>query len=427
MRSLSAVAALCPLLLAAPATARDPSAEPELASTARLETIVRVALSHNRGVTEARARVLAAEARQSAAGRLPEPDLKAELWGVPLAHPLSLDRADTLMVGLRQNLPAWGTRQARGEAAAAETASAGDAARSRRQEVAVQVHRGFAAYYRASEELRLHREHVALTARVLELAGVNQRTGRGGIPEVLRLQVELTRLHADVARLERDRVSSVALLNALMDRAPDQPLGPPEPLTPPPPADLATLERRLDERPDLAAATHAARRSEAAHEEAHRAAWIPSLMLGLDYWYMPLGAETRHAYGAMMAVNLPWLGGRRRDEERAAAHTLRADQEAVAAARSTGRYELHDAAARLEAARQWFTIVDQQLVVQAGRSLEAAQAATAAGQGDPGTLIEALRADLQVRVERVQALAELATSHAELQRAAGTLATGGTP
>ena len=49
---------------------------------------------------------------------------------------------------------------------------------------------------------------------------------------------------------------------------------------------------------------------------------------------------------------------------------------------NTVRYELRDAAARVDSARQSFTIIDQDLLAQARRSLEATQAAYAAGQGD---------------------------------------------
>jgi outer membrane protein TolC len=127
----------------------------------------------------------------------------------------------------------------------------------------------------------------------------------------------------------------------------------------------------------------------------------------------------------MVAINLPWLSGRRRDEIREGEQTVQAEQQALASARNAVRYELRDAAARVESARQSFTIVDQHLLAQAKRSLDATQAAYAAGQGDAIGLLDALRSYLQVRIERVRALAELAASQADLERAAGTLAVEG--
>jgi outer membrane protein TolC len=406
------------------AQAQDDAA---LARSARLETILRVALDRNRDLAEAEARTRAAAARADAAARLPDLEAKYEQWGVPLARPYALDDAQTLMIGVRQTFPAWGSRDARARAAAEDAGSAQDASRARYQNVAAQVRRTFATYYKADQELRLHLEHVGLTSRVLELAKVNQRTGHGSLQDVLRLELELTRLHTDVARIEREQRSSKALLNALMDRPADAPLGPPEDLSVTPATDVAALEKNIDaNRPEVTAGARSIRRDEAALDGARRSARFPQVMVGLDYWYMPtLPSDMRHAYAAMVAINLPWLSGRRAAEQREAEEVLQADRDALASTKNTVRYELRDAAARVDSARQSFNIIDQDLLAQAKRSLDATQAAYAAGQGDAIGLLDALRSYLQVRIERVRALAELAASETDLERAAGMLAAQG--
>jgi outer membrane protein TolC len=412
----------------APAPVGGPTTVPagddaELARSARLETILRVALERNRDLAETLARTRATEARSRAAARMPDPELKYEQWGVPLARPYALDEANTLMLGVRQTFPAWGSLDARERAAVEEAGSAADTARARRQEVAAQVRRTFAAYYRADQELRLHLEHAGLTSRILELARLNQRTGHGTLQDVLRLELELTRVHTDVARIEREQRSSGALLNALMDRPLDAPLGPPEDLSIVASGDVAALERGLDaHRPEIDAAARAVRRGQALLDGTRREAQFPQVMVGLDYWYMPTFPDFQHAYGAMVAINLPWLSGRRRDEERAAEETVIAERHALEAARNAVRYELRDAAARVDSAKQAFTIVDQDLLAQAKRSLDATQAEYTAGRGDATAILDALRSYLQVRIERVRTLAELASSQADLERAAGTLA-----
>lgn len=399
----------------------------ELARSARLETILRVALERNPDVAENQARARAAQARSDAASRLPDLEAKYEQWGVPLQRPYALDQAQMLMLGVRQTFPAWGSLDARGRAAAEEAGSAQDASRARRQDVAAQVRRTYVAYYRSDQELRLHLEHAGLTSRILELARLNQRTGHGSLQDVLRLELELTRIHTDVARIEREQRSSRALLNALMDRPADAPLGPPEDLSVTPRTDVAALERNIDAtRPEVAAGARSIRRDEALVDGARRSARFPQLMVGLDYWYMPtFPADMRHAYSAMVAITLPWLSGRHRAEQRAAEESLQADRHALESTKNTVRYELRDAAARVDSARQSFSIIDQDLLAQAKRSLEATQAAYAAGHGDAVGLLDALRSYLQVRIERVRALSELAVSETDLERAAGMLAAAG--
>ena len=164
-------------------------------------------------------------------------------------------------------------------------------------------------------------------------------------------------MHTDVARIEREQRSSRALLNALMDRAPDAPLGPPEDLTVTPTQGRrrAGAERRREPAGDWRGGARRcgeARRCSTARADRRgsRASWS-----ALDYWYMPMGIETHHGYGAMVAINLPWLSGRRRDEVREGEQAVQAEQHALASTRNAVRYELRDAAARLDSARQSFT------------------------------------------------------------------------
>ncbi len=131
--------------------ARAGAADDELARSARLDTILRIALERNRDIAEGAARARAAAAHSRAAAGLPDPELKYEQWGVPLARPYALDQASTLMLGVRQTFPAWGTRDANARAATEQAGAAGDSAQTQRQEVAAQVRRTFATYYRPIE------------------------------------------------------------------------------------------------------------------------------------------------------------------------------------------------------------------------------------------------------------------------------------
>ena len=123
--------------------------------------------------------------------------------------------------------------------------------RARARDVAAQVRRAYGQYWRADLEYRVHLEHVALMSRIVDMSRGHYQTGHGSQQDLLRLTVELSQLHNDVATLEQERQSSRALLNVLMGRAPEAPLGPP-------PEDAIRLEtaraRRRARRPRRAAA-----------------------------------------------------------------------------------------------------------------------------------------------------------------------------
>ena len=404
----------------------DPNVDAQgLAREVRIETVLEVAQRANPEIHEAQERVLSATARASSAGRLPDPEAKYEQWGVPLARPYALDEAGTLMFGLRQTIPAPGVLGARSRAAGGEAGMLAEAGRARQQDVRQRVKRAFYDYYRSFREYRIHLEHVELESHIIELARQNYQVGRSTQQDVLRAVVDLSRLHSDVADLLQQLDSSKAQLNTLMARPVDAPLGPPAEISPVPlQGNEAAVQGAVPEgRPEIASAKRGVERSEAALDAARTEATVPSIMVGADYWYQPTSA-VHHAYGAMVSINLPWLSGGRRDRVREAEHALAADMQALESARNAALFDLRDAQARLEAARQSYRIIDGDLLPQARQSFESAQAAFAAGKGDALGLLDAARSYLQVRVEHARALARLGSSSADLERALGADATG---
>lgn len=399
-----------------------------LAREAKLEAILALALRRNPDLDEARLRVEAMLSRVAMAGRWPDLEWKQEVWGIPLARPWGVDRAQMLMFGLRQTIPAPGTVDARARAAL-EDARLGDAQREvRALELATRVRRVYLEYYLAGEERRVLSEQLKLLGRMIELARGSYRAGLGGQADVLRLSLEAARLRGELTTVDQQLASARVVLNALMDRRLDAPLGPaPEPRPEAARVRLAELERSLAERlPELGAARAAIRRGEAVLAGARAGSRWPSFMVGVDYMLMPTGTEHKHGYGAMLGINLPWFSRRRRDEVREAEHVVAAEHRALDATRLFARQQLRDAALRYEAARVRLSIVEGQVLIDARRMLESAQAAYSAPQsGDALGLLDALRSQLAARIERARTLVRLQLALVDLERWAGGAAPRG--
>lgn len=410
------------LLGARPGMAGEASADDvALARSADLPTLLRLAREHSPDLAEARARREATFARVPGARGLPAPELKYEQWGTPLARPWALQHSDMIMLGVRQQLPPWGLRAAEEARVRAEGAAAVADERTRAQVLTARVRQAHARYFVAGEELAAHRAHAELAARLVEAARAAYRGGGGSQQDVLRLSLELSRVHADLAGMEQELRAARGLLNALAGRSPSAPLGP---ATVTGMGDLPALEgiEALEEglgerRPDLTAAAKLEERGQAALEAARRQARIPTFMLGLDYQRAPM--EQRHGYGAMVSMTLPWLSDRGAAAVAEAEATLRAEGHAAAAARLAARQELLEAHAGAVAARRSLELLDRDVLPQAERSLEVAQAAYANGGGEALGLLDALRSALQLRIERVRAFGRVLTTMAELDRTAG--------
>jgi outer membrane protein TolC len=321
-----------------------------------------------------------------------------------------------LMVGLRQSFPAPGSLPARRLVATNDAEIADSDLRTRELDLAAQVKQAFAEYTRADAEARIHREHVDLTNHLIEVARVQYASNRLGQEDVLRTSVEAARLHSDLIAVEQERRSAAALLNVLMGRAPEAPLGKPKAVSTT--ATLAQVAAVKTERPEIVAASGAVARSAAALDATRAEAKWPMFMVGLDYVYDPM--LTRSGYTAMVGMTLPWLNGGRKAEVRAAEAELTAQQQALEAVKLTTQYQLADAAARVKAAQQALSVLDESVLPQMKRGFEASRASFASGGGSALGVIDSLRSLLQIQVDRTRAVARLAASIAAFERAAGT-------
>jgi outer membrane protein TolC len=404
----------------------DPAApvsgdEASLSSEAKLEVVERLAVAHNPDLAEVRERVAAGLERGRSEGHWPDPELKSELWGQPLDHPVSFGQAETIMIGLRQTIPALGSVDARARVGLFEANLVAQTRAERVQEILAHVRRAYATYFEADREKVIHLNHVELATDLVELARANYAAGKGTQQDILRLFVELSKMHKDSGDIEQHIISSRTELNALMGRSPDAPLGAP--------ADLraSTVPLRVEElekgvrarRPEFLGALTATQRSQAVLDEAKSRAHWPDFMVGLDYWFMPQRTDPR-AYGAMVSMTLPWLNPAHAEETRAAEHELAASKDAVASVENVIGYELRDAVARVESARLSLTILEKDLLPQARQSFEATRASFAVGATDGLSVVDAFRSYLDVRLEHERARARLAEAFANVERAAGS-------
>jgi len=394
-------------------------AEARISVSATLPELIRLALARNPEITEAQERLRAAREGDPVGSRLPDPELEYQLWAQPLSSPYALDEAQMHMFGVRQGIPAPGTLGARADAASAQANVAAETHRARQQDIVLRVRQAFAEYYRADREYGVHLEHAGVAKQVLDLARAAYQGGRGSQRDVLRASLEMARLHNDVASIERDRRTARALLNTLLGRAPEAPLGPPTTLQPIEERRVAQLSGMVEgQRPEVAAAEQAVQVRASELAAARAAARWPSFMVGVQYMYMPLETE-RHNYGVMLSMSLPWINAAHGEAVRAAEARLAAEKSALTSTRSAAKYALFEAAERLEAARESLTIIERDLVPLAQQNFESAQAAYRGGQADLSGTFDALRALLDIRIERERALVRVDTAASDLERAAG--------
>jgi outer membrane protein TolC len=412
---------LPPALAADAATRPGEPDEAALAGRPDLALVLRLAEERAPLPRASRLSAVAAERSAAAAGRAADPVLRFAVDEAPIGQrwmPGSSARGRSVLG--EEIAPPGALRQERlamAEAAAMrqeEAAALGlDAIRDARL--------AWADYELAWRERELHVEHQDLAAGMAELARIRYRAGASSQSESLRLLLLAQATHGERIDAERRLASARLALNLLLGRAPDAPLGEPAAaaLAPlPAPAADGDGDEPLHERlPELRAMQRAVSMAEAERGMAEAMASGPMGMLGVELMWDP--AQGMVMGGAMAGFSLPWLNPRRRAAVDAASASVRAARGALEAEELMAASMAAEAALRLQAAAETRRLVDEELLPMARASLDSARAAWSAGQGDATSLLDTLRAWLELRIGSARAAAGIARARADLDRSTG--------
>ena len=421
----------------------SPAAVQPAAGPLVLDSLVALALEANRTVHAAVARVRAARARIPQAGARPDPMLMAGVTNVPVTEPGFTDFMTMKMVGLSQTFPFPGklrlqTRIAEHELEAAEAHLVGT-----RLDVARAVKSAYYELAMTDQLLQVVARNQRLVVGLAQATAASYRVGRSGQEDVLRGQIDATRLSDEATALTERRRAVLAELNALLSRPTDTPVR--EPAVPPVILRLATPDSGTGVRfastalgarlagspfPDLDSLQalaarhnamlrmHGARVSaQAARAELARKASLPDFDVSVSYGQRTGSSDM---VSAAVAIPLPVQKGRRYDQ---AVTEAEAELAAMEAEHHAGIDRLRADVARfvadLERDRTQLALYRSAILPQAQAALEAATAGFQTGRTDFGTLIERQSALFNYETQYVRALADFAASIAALEETVG--------
>ena len=409
---LVAAAALATLARASGEGAELPASGP-----LPLAAVVEWARAQNPALEAARRRTAAAEAEPTRAAAWDDPTVSWEIWNAP--ESFRVERADNNIVRLSQKLPFPGKRRLAGEAARRDADMARRDADGVELDVLADVERAYYELWKRHQQLAVHSRDKELVQRYARIAESRYAVGEASQPDVLRAQVELTRLINRVTTGMLAIDEARAELNALLSRVPDAPLGVPE--DPPPPRlaarpeDLIALA--LDHRPELAAQAAAVAREQTALRLA-RMNYLPDFEVAASRFINRTGGD---GFGAMASISIPLAFKSKYDAgvEQASARlaAARADQRRL---EDRVRREVQQAFLRARSALERHQLFVSTHIPQAEQALRASEAAYQTGRMDFLSLIDSVRAIEAIHLEHYEADADFEEARADLERAVGT-------
>jgi outer membrane protein, heavy metal efflux system len=391
---------------------------------ARVDELLELGRRLNPGLAASALEAEAALARIGAAGRFPDPMFRTELWDMRAARDTALPQAPgQVKYTVEQTVPLWGKRDLQRKIASAEAGSASEQRRVVETELAMRIKTVFAGYYGTRETIRVNEQLLDTVAAVARLAESRYGQGRGNQQDVVTAEVERGRLQADLARLDGQRRTWIAQMNALLNRPAGAPLAPPQGPRPVPETEAMPLAELLERgrryNPQLAseqAMITAAERN----AELVRRNWYPDPTFGFTVFDED-GSSGRQfgGYEAMLSFAIPLQWGLRRAQEQEALARAAASRTRREATEADLRGRIEEAWWALDAARRGESILRDINIPQSSIALQSALASYQLGRADLPSVLLAEQAVLRVTLDRIALVVEQQTRLAELERVIG--------
>jgi outer membrane protein TolC len=405
------------MLWGAPAQARD-----QLPGTS-VESLLEYAREHNPEFSAMRLEADAAGERVTQAGALPDPKFRVELRDItrfgeqsPTLSPSGVGSTRYLLM---QDMPWFGKRDLKRQAAELDAEGARGQAMGNWVELAARIKSAYAQLYSVYRSEWYGREVLDLMARLEKIAQVRYAGGLAAQQDVVRAQIEQTGMRAELIALENERRQLQARLNALLARPAGAPLAEPGQLRPvPAPAQLehTTLEERVRARNPLLFTERARIGSAEKNRELAYKNRYPDFTLGVSPIQYGNAIEE---WELMVELNLPLQQASRHAQQRESEAMLSAARARSEATSNQVLADLAEHLAGLEAARRTESLTAGILLPQAELSFRAALAGYETGKVDFSTLLDAQRQILQARLGRLKAEVEMQVRLAEIERLLG--------
>lgn len=403
------------LVLLAPGRAQAPLPESKSPDPV-LAALLREALAGHPDLQKADAAVRMDQERVPQAGVLPDPSLSLGIQNDGFNR-IEVGRMETSFysVAFTQPFPWPGKRGLRKEVAALSV-DVSEAARSRvRLGLEADVQRGYTALLLIRDQKALQVQQTLFLEQSEKLARTRYEVGQGSQSDLLRAQLERTRLQQATWALEAEEKTIIAALNRLRQHDPSDPIPTTARLAELPEPDLLTPGSVEARSPELAGARAGVRQTERQLE-------LAKLDRRPDF-AVTAGIMPRGSLDPMwqvgVSISLP-IYGRQKQQRAVAEHEHhRAGQGAeVESVRTLLRQRTEERSLQIQSLRRSRDLYKEGLLVQSEASFKAALAQYEAGRTPFLGALEALNGWVGDQGAFLQTLAQLQAQHIALAESA---------
>lgn len=399
---------------------------PDLAGEHGVDEYVRYALLQNPQIQARRKRVEAAALRVPQAASLKDPEVA--VMGYPFFPnvPQTASGRMTVDVVVSQEVPWHGKLRTRAEAAESEADMARAELVAEELEVVEQVKRSYYELYFIQRSLEITEESRALAVDLSRIAEIRYRTAQVSQQDLLRAELEVAEVDAELVRLRQELQSAQARLARLLHVSPETAVRatanlPHEEI----PRDLQLLyERAIAARPELHVQLNEVRRERFAADLA-RLDYYPDLKFSFGWGQMTTHKAMAPTADGIDNLSVGVMANIPVYRKRLDAAVREAEAKAVASAREyeglrdRTQEEIKDQFAQAGAQQELLELFRANIVPKADQTLRVSITAYETGKVDFLQIIDNWRQLLRYRIAQEKQEAQLRQSLAALERLVG--------
>jgi len=387
-----------------------------------LSEIIKEALRENPHVQAAQREWKAALERIPQAKSLPDPMLRYSHFGQSIETRLGPQRNK---VSLSQKLPFFGKLSLKGEIARSSALSLEEEYSAVKADVVLKVKHIFFSLYWFDKALKIAQEEKDVLQRLTRIAQKKYETGQANQQDVLKAQLEVSKISDKILTLKQGRKTLASQLNSLLNKPADAPVGEVEEFQVPEfQTKLSELSQWAKEnRPELKKVRRLIEKNEKSLKLAKKN-YFPDFELMLDYIDIGGGTTTnpkdgRNAWMGSIGVNIPLWRNKLRAAEAEEGIKLEAARARYRDMENDTLSRVNELFFEVKTAEEQIKLYKYSLLPQAEQSFKASEMAYLTGKVDFLNLLEGERMILKIKTGHYKAISDFGKSLAELDRVVG--------
>lgn len=387
-----------------------------------LEDLIQEALLNNPQLQSANLQAEAAKTQIKQAKAWEPPQIGVEFFQTPIqSFPNPLKDWMENDYSIQQMVPFPGKISAMSKSAKFNAAMMEQGFLALQKRIIRELKSAYYELYLVQRRIQLNQENQELMRKFTDIARKQYEVGMGKQADILRAQTEFSTLINEGINLQQEQKSVEAMINALLSRPTNQPLGyvPDIGMALPSLAFEPVASLALENRPELKGMLSNIDMNRAELALAKRE-YFPDFMFRLMYKDM---AMTGDDFWAVMAgVNIPlafWSGGKFTGKVQEGKINIRKAEADYRTMLNMVQYEIQDALVKVQTNQNLVMLYKHTVIPQAEQTLQSTDAAYQTGKTEFLMVIDAYRMLLMARLDYYMSVMNYLSSQAALEQAVG--------